>query len=208
VRTLTLKSAAGQPLRSVAWSPDGKWLAAGGDRRSICVWETSDWTLLRRLDDLRGKVKCVCWSRAGELAGLESDGTLRVWNIPSGKQLWLHRGPAEGQSCAFSPDGRVLAAGYKSGILELLHARTGESRHTRLGHQTGVRSLAFTPDGKTLASGAEDGTLRLWHVASCHELIAWQDQSAAINALSFSPDGHRLAAALHDGGIMLLKGSQ
>ena len=50
----------------MAWSPDGRYLAAGGDDRVVFVWDTSDWSLHRELSRHRGGVQSLAWSNSGE----------------------------------------------------------------------------------------------------------------------------------------------
>jgi hypothetical protein len=70
------------------------------------------------------------------------------------------------QCLAFSPDGKILAAGLGDGETRLWELLTGKEQASLKGDNDKVFSVAFTPDGKTLAvAEAPDTTIRLWDVS-------------------------------------------
>src|SRR5439155_14768687 len=72
---------------------------------------------------------------------------------------------------AFSPDGKLLAAGYDELVL-LWDVATGKERATLSGHRGAVQAVSFSPDGKRLLSQSEDGTALVWDVAEALRLPA------------------------------------
>ena len=73
---------------------------------------------------------------------------------------------------AFSPLGRLLAAGTTSPGVNLVDIASGTVIAKLRGHQTMVTAVAFSPDGKTLASGAQDRTIRLYNVETRREVVS------------------------------------
>lgn len=67
---------------------------------------------------------------------------------------------------AFSPDGKLLAAGNAWYEVRWWRVADGALLRTVKGHTDSVNSVAFSPDGKRLASGSLDGTVKLWRVPS------------------------------------------
>ena len=65
---------------------------------------------------------------------------------------------------AFSPDGRMLAAGNAWYEVRWWWVADGELLRAVKGRTDSVNSVTFSPDGNTMASGSLDGTVRLWQV--------------------------------------------
>jgi WD40 repeat protein len=99
-----------------------------------------------------------------------------------------------GAAClAFSPDGRLLAAGTYPPAVNLVDVAAGTVVARLKGHETMVTAVEFSPDGKTLASGAQDRTIRLYNVATRRQVAVFQ-LSSAVYTLAFSPDGQTLVS--------------
>ena len=93
---------------------------------------------------------------------------------------------------AFSPDGRMVAAGGRDQAARLWDAATGAPLGVPLLHRGEVWSVAFSPDGRTLATG-EDGAARLWDVATGRPLGPPLPHRGLVTALAFRPDGRAVA---------------
>ncbi len=107
------------------------------------------------------------------------------------------------RSMAFSPDGKLLATGWK-GEIHILDTETGKRTEKLKGHTDAVTFLDYSPDGKILASTSYDGTVKLWDVATNQELHSFTMDGVLFQSLSFSPDGKILMAAIQGKGITLL----
>ena len=107
---------------------------------------------------------------------------------------------------AFSPDGKILAAGTEDLTVKLWNAETGEDMATLEGYDVTrgnvkrVWSLAFSPDGQTLATGTWHGSIKLWDVPTRTEIatISLSAYLARVMSLAISPDGTVLAAGISD----------
>ncbi len=188
----------------IAFSPDGRMLAAGTRSDLILFWDVRTGKLLRPI------------IRAGNGAyflyaiAFSPDARTLVSAGPKGIRFWdvrTHR--AIGRPLArigsintvsFSPDGRTLASGDLNGTVRLWDVRTRTERSPALrGHSKGIESLAFSPDGRTLASGSDDRTIRLWDVRTHRELGApLRGDTDLIYDVAFSPKGRLLASASWD----------
>jgi WD40 repeat protein len=66
---------------------------------------------------------------------------------------------------AFSPDGKILAAGSSDGSITLWDSASGDLLRSIPAHARAVTALEFSPDGHWLASGSLDASVRLWEVS-------------------------------------------
>ncbi len=90
---------------------------------------------------------------------------IKVWNVGTGKAEAALGGFKVGVfALAFSPDGKILAAGRATGEITLWDVTAKKELATMAFHKGAVTCLAFSPDGKLLASGGDDGTVNLWRV--------------------------------------------
>ena len=106
-------------------------------------------------------------------------------------------------SVAYSPDGKLLAAGTLEGQIRLWRTTDGQPILTCEGHTSGVASVTFSPDGQTLASGSLDQTVRLWKVATGQNLKILAGHTSEVRSVAFSPDGRILASGSIDQMVCL-----
>lgn len=151
-------------------------------------------------------VSAVAFSPDGtRIASGSGDDTLKLWDMPTGKEARELRGGGRGiTSVAFSADGNHLAAGTWDGAIKIWTARDGKEIGTFRGHKETVTSLAFSPDGKRIVSGSGDDTFRVWDAANGKQLLMVEnDNDYDFTAVAFFPDNKRILAGDADNALRL-----
>jgi WD40 repeat protein len=188
-------------VNNVAFSPDGRTLAAGDLFGAVHLWDVATHKPLGPplTNDTLVPVNSIAFGRNGMLASGYSDGTVRLWDVATHMQLspaLTGTTLAAVNSVAFSPDGRMLAAGNGDGTVRLWDVATPKPLGAPLTGTSAVDSIAFSPDGRVLASGSHDGTVRLWDLATHTQLGSPLVASTGpVNSVAFSPDGTTLVSA-------------
>jgi WD40 repeat protein len=159
-------------FQQIAWSPDGKIIAAGGQNAknagpsNIRVWFWNlDGTLRATLSDFYYPINSLAWSPDSKILAISAKGEKQsgLWDA-NGNLLIKFNENYVIWSLAWSPDGKYLAGGCSDNKVRIWN-REGKLLTTLDGHSDEVWSVAWSPDSKTLASGSGDKTIRLWKIA-------------------------------------------
>jgi WD40 repeat protein len=180
---------------AVAFSPDGRTVAAGGTGCALHLWDAATGKILRRFGE-EDSVRALVFSPDGK-ALAAGGGSVRLWDVDTGRAVWQLPLEVGGHDLAFSPDGRRLAVGGTD-ALRLLDPTTGKE----LGAYGGW-APAFSAHGKTLASVCHGQTIVLWDTTTGKDLRRLTGHTKGIDVLAFSPDGRTLASAGQDQTIRL-----
>lgn len=205
-----------KPIKSLAFRPDGKALAVGGDDGILRVFETDTGKATFTGPTRNSRIEKVAFSPNGKLIGVADSASFAAVyapGLPNPMPMSVNVvDPGETLGVAFTTDGGALFTCGRDGKARLTAGPNPDgtgagNTATRLrefvGHTGAVQGLAVTPDGKALVTGGEDRTVRVWDVTSGKPLRSFQGHMTKVTAVGVRGDGRQVASASDDGAIRL-----
>lgn len=188
----------------LAYSPDDKWLAAGGYDGKLRLWKLGTPDPPTILTAHTSEINSIAFSPdSATLATAGKDGKVRLWNVATGAQ---RDGPLVEDRWAFklvefSPDGTRLATiGGRDGWTAQLWDLAGRSK---IGDPLAARvgTIAFSPDGATVATAGSDHAVRFWDSSGHEHGTPLRGHTNTVKSVRFSPNGETLVTGADDATI-------
>jgi WD40 repeat protein len=187
---------------SFAFSPDGRYIAAGGRASTVQVWDvdTGQPVQVLAVGTIAPQVEAIAYSPDGTrlaVADIMFDATTgqEQFSLPGHKHGILR--------LAFNADGNRLITASYDGTAKVWDITPAHELFARTAHDGMVYDVAFSPDGSLLATAGRDGNAIVWDAESGDALQVLADHTDVVNGVAFSPDGQLLATTSADGSVIL-----
>ena len=191
----------GYLMRTVAFSPDGRHILAGGDKGNLKLCDVAIGKEIKTFTGHTDWINSVTFSPDGRFALSGSDDkTLKLWDIATGKEIRTFKGHAiPVTSVIFSSDRRFALSGSHDGVIKLWELSTGKEIKTFKGYSDDIYSIAFSPDGKYALFGNFHGIVKLWDVSTGKEIRTLTGHTSAVHSIVFSSDSRYVLAGGREG---------
>ena len=221
----------GRPLKSggttnssIAFSPDGKYLASGTGfpfnhtpkRSDLIVWDLARLGESKR--DVPGKLlltnehvfPALNFTPDGRLLiAVDHDGVLRTWDTTSWALIQTAKLGRRATAMNISPDGKTLAIGFGRSLSDetgiILWDLPSMSQRRKLRTYRPM-AIAFSPDGKTLVSTSENHKVALFDIRVGRQFLRLNEHQSYVFGAAFSGDSTMLATTEVDGVLRIWDG--
>ena len=206
---------------SLAFSPDGKTIAAGSCRSlisqrlcargNIILWDIEILHPIGQLFPKKGisNSHSVTFSPDGKtLASANFEGSISLWDVETQQKIKqiVPKAADSLSSIAFSSDGKTIAAAtYYNSRFILWELATDQSIYLPVMENSGtINGISFSPNGPILAAVDSEGNIILWDLMTDRPIgQLFSNNNGPLADVDLSPDGRTLASGDEDGGILL-----
>jgi WD40 repeat protein len=195
-------AAVSAPIRSLAFSADGRWRAVGLGRGIVRVRSLSDGES-RVLRTGGGRVGALAFSADARLLAVgTASGSAQVWDLETGRRILdLSAHKQEVTAVALSPDRSLLVTASRDRDVRLWNARTGARMGLLRIHFGPVLGVAVSPDGRWIVT-AGPGTAGLAATADLTDHTLLRGHTKPLVGAGFAGRDHRtIVTAGRDGTI-------
>jgi WD40 repeat protein len=211
IQTVATLAGHAEEVRALAFSRDGKLLAAAGGlpARSgeVKIWDVETRKEIRTIHGHTDCIYAVAFAPDGKsLATSSYDKLIKLWDVGTGKEIRTLKDHIDAvYALAFTPDGRRIVSGAADRSVKVWDVASGERLYTMSEPLDGLNTIALDPTGTRVAAGGLDKTIRIWQLGDkgttlVNSLIAHED---AILKLAWSPDGKTLVSSSADKTIKI-----
>lgn len=205
-----------QPIRSVAFSPDGRLLATGGDFSAIHTWDSETGKAVASYVGHTAAVPTLAFLSDAELVSGSLDKAASVWRLNPDWELERTIGSLTDPAILidrvvavdFSHNGKLLATGggvpSRSGEVKIWNVADGSPVHSLPdAHNDGVNAVSFSADDTLLASAGADKFVKKWEVATGKQRMQFEGHTNHVLSVSWRANGATLASSGVDGSIQI-----
>jgi WD40 repeat protein len=189
---------------SVAYSPNGKWLASGAFQE-VVLWDAQTGKLRQRLTGFADRVVALSFSPDGKLLATgggppTQDGEIKIFDVAAGKLLTeIKNGHSDTVfGVSFSPDGAKLATCGADKFVKVFAVPGGKFIKSFEGHTHHVLDVAWKSDGKLLVSAGADNAIKVWDYDKGEQVRSFGNHAKQITRLVFKGKTSQIATCSGD----------
>jgi WD40 repeat protein len=192
-------------LKAVAISNDGRWEAAGGNKRKIYTWQTDRGVAGGEMKQTTGRIESLAFTPdAGAVVCGTHKGRLELFERGTDAPSWsIRTGLGRIVALAMPPRASGVLGGAAEGTVASWNMTDGSETHRVRPMLGRLTSLAITPDASHLLVGLASGHACLHESGADRELAKLDGHAGAVTATALPSTGKFAATGSTDGSVRL-----
>ncbi len=185
----------GGPVSQLAFDANSKFILASGQTGLFIIALFDDLPPVSIVERVRSWQIITCSQpnlTCSQLITSSSYKKIRLWEIPSGSQITVLDGLADGENLCASLNGQFILASERN-KLRWWEYPSGALIKDLEGHSGLIKSILCDPQGKFVVSTGEEGSIRLWHIHHGRSHLIEHELNTATNQIVMDPSGKLLA---------------
>lgn len=194
-------------IYAVAWHPSGKWIASGGEDRTIRFWDTETGQELQKLEHAHS-VWHIEWNDAGDtLLATTELGEIELWHLSNDPDLiveeepdLIHAHDVRIPFATWNDDENLILSVSVDDSARVWDVETGEQLNL-IGHTDDVNWATWNHDESLILTASKDGTARIWDAKTGNELAVLTGHTGSVRQAFWLPDESRIVTYSDDGTV-------